>query len=789
MLSIQSKKVIRDLLTEKRRTLTVLLAMVIGVFAVAMMASSKNLLNRNLTENYMQTNPASFSFFVKDIDQDKLAALQNKAEIGQVTTRQSIWIRMKNADGSFLPVLLYVLDDVPNPKINTYTLDEGDFPAPKNEIIIERTGKKLEALQVGQNLELHFPGYNAATYKLSGFTHDAGIAPSWMEGFLYGYVPSSALPPGYLSNYPTELKFAVAQNPLSLESISQVAVSTKGWLEEMQIKVLHNEIHEPGVHMHQKQMNALMFLILNFGVLALVLSCFLIINMISAMMAKEIKQIAIMKATGASSVQIARIYISTILAMSSLAILIGSPLGLWAGKAFSLFNASMLNFELFDMRTSWTVLLLIVLAGLLLPVLVSLFAIIRTSRVPVQESLNEQGVDQGAPRRQWLLNWSIPLKGSFLLAMRNAFRRKARLALTVTSLSLGGAIFITSFNVRHSTNQAVDNNFDKQAQDIAYQFKEPVELAKLDSIFHKQSYHYELGFRYTGSFLHGNGLSSNSFQVTAIDASSTLASPVVTKGRWIERGKNEIVINQVLNMDHGNLSIGNKLTLAIQGNYAEYTIVGICEELFTPPGIYLGTHSLIGHMGLEKGAGNFLLMDVLGQGQAKVSKANLAIEESLQANGINVVNSITKASYKTAVIEHLLIILVMLLSMTVLVVIVGGLGMATSINMNISERKRELGILRAIGILKKDIRAMVLTESLAMGSLSWLASMLLAIPLSLFLGKEFFTIFFESSMSMSFSWLGILLWILLSVAISIISSTRPASRVIHGNIPMALSYE
>lgn len=789
MLSTGTKKVIRDLLSEKRRTLTVLIAMIIGVFAVAMMTSSKSLLDRNLTENFLKTNPASFSLITDSVDNNTIEALAKHPDIGEITTLQSIWIRMKKDDGAFLPVLLYVVDDVSDPKINTYTIDEGAFPANKNEIIIERTGKKLEQIFVGQDIELHFPGYNNSEFKISGFTHDAGIAPSWMEGHLYGYISRNALPAEYLSKYPVEIKFTVAENLFSLEHITEVAMKTQSRLEIEQVAVINSEIHEPGVHMHQEQMNALMFLILNFGVLALILSCFLIINMISAIMAKEVRQIAIMKATGASSFQITRIYISTILAMSFVSVLIGTPLGLLAGNAFADFNASMLNFELFDTSISLQVLMAIILTGVFLPVLISLFTIVKSSRISVQKSLNETGIDNNSKMTKTFSSLSKFLSESVLLAMRNAFRRKSRLALTVVSLSIGGAIFITSFNIRKSTNNAIDSNFDNHAQDVLYQLSGPVSISVIDSLFNDNSYKYEVGFRLQGSFVQENGLYSNSFVVAAIDESSSLISPVISTGRWIENGEKEVVINQILEKDQGDLKIGDKVQLSIKGKSETYTIVGISQEMFAPPGLLLSMNSIIEHLNVNENTGNLLMIDSGEETQKGIAKADLAIEKELKRNQINIVNSISKASYKTAVVEHLAIILIMLLSMTVLVVIVGGLGMATSININVSERKRELGILRAIGILKRDIQKMVLAESLTMGGISWIAAVILAIPLSAFLGNEFFSIFFESSMNMSISISGILFWILLSVLISAISSIAPANRVIKGNIPNALNYE
>lgn len=789
MFSTGTKKVIRDLLQEKRRTFTVLLAMIIGVFAVSMMSTSKSLLDNNLTENFLRTNPASFSLFVKNTDVSVLNDIRSIDKIEQTSTRQSVWIRMKKDDGTFLPILLYVVDDVQNPLISTYSLDEGAFPIFKNEIIIERTGKKLEHLYVDQSLELHFPGFLKDNFTITGFTHDAGIAPSWMEGYLYGYISASSIPDEYLAKFPTEIKYTVADDKFNLQHIEGVAKEIQSQLEEKGIQVINSEIHEPGVHMHQKQMNALMFLILNFGVLALILSCFLIINMISAIMAKEIKQIAIMKSTGASSLQISRIYISTIFIMAAFSILIGTPLGIMAGKAFANFNASMLNFELFNVSIEPMVLLIIILTGICLPVIMSVFPILKSSRVSVQKALNDTGVENVEGQNHFFSVIARFFSGSFLLALKNAFRRKTRLALTVISLSIGGAIFITAFNIRQSTNSTIDSVFDKQPQDILFSFSQPNNKSRIDSVLKSFEIEYELGFRSEGSFVQRNGLTSNAFVITAIDESSELITPVITEGRWVKKGKNEVVVNQVLLKDNASLKIGDKVSLSIKGKTGEYTLVGVCKEMFTPAGLFMGKSDFAMQNNTLPNSGNLLMVDALTEKQKEIAALNVGIEEVLKLNQINIVNSITKAAYKTAVVEHLLIIMAMLLSMTMLVVIVGGMGMATSININVSERIRELGILRAVGILKKDIKAMVMTEAVAMSTLSWVVAIVLSYPLSAFLGNQFFTIFFESSMNVSFSYIGIVVWLVLGILIGVISSIIPANRVIKRQVADALSYE
>ena len=54
-----------------------------------------------------------------------------------------------------------------------------------------------------------------------------------------------------------------------------------------------------------------------------------------------------------------------------------------------------------------------------------------------------------------------------------------------------------------------------------------------------------------------------------------------------------------------------------------------------------------------------------------------------------------------------------------MILIVGGLGIISTMNMNIIERKREIGILRAIGVTSKSLFKSLTYEGFVIGVISW----------------------------------------------------------------------
>ncbi len=103
---------------------------------------------------------------------------------------------------------------------------------------------------------------------------------------------------------------------------------------------------EPGTHFAQQFMPTILLILTSLGLLALVLSSFLVINVITAIVTQQMKQIGIMKSVGATPRQIAGLYFPLVLFYGVCAIALAIPLGALGSTVFATFIAGQLNFDI-----------------------------------------------------------------------------------------------------------------------------------------------------------------------------------------------------------------------------------------------------------------------------------------------------------------------------------------------------------------------------------------------------------------------------------------------------------
>ncbi|MCL4528218.1 MAG: FtsX-like permease family protein, partial [Chloroflexi bacterium] len=120
---------------------------------------------------------------------------------------------------------------------------------------------------------------------------------------------------------------------------------------------------------------------------------------------------------------------------------------------------------------------------------------------------------------------------------------------------------------------------------------------------------------------------------------------------------------------------------------------------------------------------------------------------------------------------------------------VGSMGLAGTMGMNVLERTREIGIMRAIGASDSIIMRTVIAEGVVIGTISFGLAILLSVPFTYLLSYIVSLAVFETPINTVFTLSGYLIWFGLVLVMSAIASILPARNAARLTIREVLAYE
>ena len=140
--------------------------------------------------------------------------------------------------------------------------------------------------------------------------------------------------------------------------------------------------------------------------------------------------------------------------------------------------------------------------------------------------------------------------------------------------------------------------------------------------------------------------------------------------------------------------------------------------------------------------------------------------------------------------QHMLMIYVFLLVVSAVLASVGSLGLMTATSLNVLERRRELGVLRAIGASPVSIAAVVVGEAVFVAVVAWMAAVAMAWAVAIAIGVLVPRVsVFQDGLDISLSTMGIGGWLAISIVLSVFSAIVPAMASARGSIREAINHE
>jgi putative ABC transport system permease protein len=546
-------------------------------------------------------------------------------------------------------------------------------------------------------------------------------------------------------------------------------------------------------------MEAVLSIFTVFSFLILLLGSVLVATSIATLMVKQIRQIGVMKTIGGTSYQVVAMYFFMILIVCVVALIVSIPLSQLAAGGFYTQIAKLLNLEISDSSIPLRVPLIQIASGIVIPLLTAALPVIRGSRISVRAALDNYGVS--SQKENWwtkFLSRTNLFSDIFRLSLRNVFRQQVRLLLTLGLLAVGGAMFMTAMNVsdaweinlkRIYTQRLYDQEIklhDRLAPDSVFNL-----IKKIDGVSIVEGWDFSSSSIMTGNEYEitktypdkGHG----SFTIQALPVPTQLLNPTVVQGKWLQhKGSNDVVLNQLARTS--DMNVGDEIMLAIDGKPRPWKIIGFTEDVGSPATAYVSIDAFSRVTGSSNKVG-MLRVAYSDRSWDNSRNKSREIDDVLESNQIRVSSTTPVWLLHNAVAAHMKVLVNSLLAMAILMAIVGTLGLTSTISMNVLERTREIGVMRAIGATPKKIKNLIIFEGIAIGLLSVLIAFAASVALSYFMGKFIGNISFKTPLTLTISVVSVAIWMTIIVIGSYVASIFPARRASVMTTREALAYE
>ncbi|MEO5624987.1 MAG: FtsX-like permease family protein [Dokdonella sp.] len=789
MLSPRWRKMLRDAWLHKARTLLVVLAVATAMIGAGALLDAWALVQRVTGATYRASHPVSATLKVEDVDEALLAEVRALPDISAARARSSVFATV-TSNGTRITAELHALKDFDAQDIGKLESARGSWPPRDGEIAIEKSALELSGAALGGSISLKFASNPARSLRVSGIAHDVSLPPGWMDHVVYGFVtPATMAELGASSSF-DELQFVVRDSALDRDAVRRIADKVRLLVESQGKHVSGVDVPVPGQHAHAAQMDSLMMTQGAFGLLTLLVASFLIVNLMTAMLSGQAREIGVMKTLGARVGQIAAMYLAFALLLGVLASSIAVPAAIAIGRPYAALKADMLNFSIDGYAIPWWAIALQLLIGCLLPVAAAVAPIMRACRRPVAAALHDPGIavaGGGFHVRRWI---AIPgISRPLQLSIGNAFRQRQRMLLTLLALSAGGAVYVGADNLRSSVRASVDLLFASQRYDIVLRLADPQDAAAIEAIAARVAGVERVqGLANVGAHVaNADAMPGNAFALLALPADSPMLMPTITAGRWLNASdRAAIVVSRALVKDEPTLVPGASIRLLIEGRSTAWTIVGVVDT--GPQALAYAPLPT-----LDERRGDTRVSSLLVAGGDSSAAYTLDLIARLRAAfdraGVPVASSQFVGETRRAFEDHLLMVVQFLGVMGWVMIAVGGMGLASTMSLAVLERTREIGVMRAIGARHSTITCMILAEGIVIAVLAWLVALPLSVPVSVALASAFGKVMFSVPTHVVPDAGGVLRWLLMSVLVSVVACAWPSRRATRIPTAAALAYE
>ena len=474
MFGIRFVKIARDVWSRKVRTLLVATSIFIGVFGVVTLFSTGELLINQLEQDIEQDRLAMIRTVLtvsSGAQIDNAAHLEALRQQPGVTVAEGravypVYWRMPGDENFTEARIAAYSEPFGQITLEPPRLVEGEYPAEGTQAIaIERRMADAQNLQIGDMVELRIlsgdgSALESETYTISGVMYQAyneqsgaGFAdPETLVFARYDDAQHIAGFTGLNQLYTRFVDYATAE---AESSSYQAAIATQ--TPYVPVFTVTEDPAQNSLIENTRTTNRILVIL---ALVALVVSGFLVVNVVNSIVVEQRRQIGVMKSMGATRFDSFVIYSGIAVVYGLLGVIPGVLLGIPGGYFAAQGLAAQNNTVIEDFGISPTGILIGVLVGLAVPFLAAIIPVINGTRVTILEAMSDLGIKTtyGRGPLARLIAW-LPMPITLRQAVNNVNQKKFRLALTGTTLTVAVGAFMGIFAVFSSLDAVIDNVF------------------------------------------------------------------------------------------------------------------------------------------------------------------------------------------------------------------------------------------------------------------------------------------------------------------------------------------
>lgn len=575
-------------------------------------------------------------------------------------------------------------------------------------------------------------------------------------------------------------------------------------------------------------------ILLVFAAIAVVVGTFLIVNTFSILVAQRSRELALLRAVGASRRQVTR----SVLLEAVIVGFVGSTLGLLAGLGLAallrqLFAQIGLDLSQTPLVFSASTVVVSYVVGMIVTVVAAYLPARRASRIaPVAAMRDDVALPESAIHLRVIVGavlgigslaavvlgllgsgnpgllgvgagvFGLLLTAALLspilgipvlhalgyayrpfrmvgrLATQNSLRNPRRTAATASALMIGLALVTTISILGASLNSSIEESVTEEFQSD-FLLSNPTFTGFSPQVAHDVRELDEVAAIAETQLAYGD-IDGETTSITGVDTAelNDIYDLSMIAG-VMSLGAGEVALSED-RADELGLQVGDTVTLAFPSGKQRATVAGIFEESTVVSGVVVPFSTL---QKAQIQRRDFTVSVNAAQGVAR-SELQAALERVVDDEPLVTVQDQQEyIDAQRAQVDQLVLLVYALLALAILIAV---LGIINTLALSVIERTREIGLLRAVGMTRRQLRRMVRLESVAIAVLGAVLGIVMGIAFGIVLQRAMTD---QGFTALTIPAVELVVFIVVAAVVGVLAAVLPARRAARLDVLTAIAEE